>query len=66
MKILIVLATGAIITFPVDQRAKPDCFSQGYSIMEKISVYHGPEEQGKDQGWILNDSNVQVAGWYCK
>jgi hypothetical protein len=34
--------------------------------MEKISVYRGPEEQGKDQGWILNDSNVQVAGWYCK
>jgi hypothetical protein len=66
MKILIVLATGVLITFPVDERVKPDCFSQGYSIMEKISVYRGPEEQGKDQGWILNDSNVQVAGWYCK
>ena len=66
MKILIILATGAIITFPVDESVKPDCFSQGYSIMEKISVYHGSEEKGKDQGWVLNDSNVQVSGWYCE
>jgi len=66
MKILIILATGALITFPVDESVKPDCFSQGYSIMEKISTYHGPEEKGKDQGWVLNDSNVQIGGWYCK
>ena len=66
MKILIILATGAIITFPVDKSVKPDCFSQGYSIMEKISAYHGPEEVGKNQGWVLNDSNIQLAGWYCK
>ena len=66
MKILIILATGALITFPVDQSVKPDCFSQGYSIMEKISTYHGPEEIGKDQGWVLNDSNIEVAGWYCR
>ena len=58
-----VLATGAIITFPVDQSVKPDCFSQGYSIMEKIATYHGP---GPEQGWVLNDSRVQVGGWYCK
>jgi hypothetical protein len=63
MKILIILATGAIITFPVDQSVKPDCFSQGYSIMEKISTYHGP---GPEQGWYLQDSNIQVAGFYCK
>ena len=66
MKILIILATGAIITFPVDESVKPDCFSQGYSIMEKISTYHGPKEKGKDQGWVLNDSNIQVGGWYCE
>jgi len=61
-----ILATGAFITFPVDKSVIPDCFSQGYSIMEKISVYRGPEEKGKNQGWVLNDSNIQVAGWYCK
>ena len=62
MKILIILATGALITFPVDQSVKPDCFSQGYSIMEKISTYHGP---GPNQGWVLNDASMQVGGWYC-
>ena len=66
MKILIILATGISVTFPMDERVKPDCFSQGYSITQKISTYHGPEEKGEDQGWVLNDSNVQVAGWYCK
>jgi len=66
VKILIILATGIIVTFPMDERVKPDCFSQGYSITQKISTYHGPEEKGEDQGWVLNDSNVQVAGWYCK
>ena len=50
----------------MDERVKPDCFSQGYSITQKISTYHGPEEKGEDQGCVLNDSNVQVAGWYCK
>jgi hypothetical protein len=66
MKILIILATGAIITFPVDKGVKPDCFSQGYSIMEKISMYQGPEEKGKDQGWYLNGTKIQVGGWYCE
>jgi hypothetical protein len=64
MKILMVLATGAIITFPMDKSIKPDCFSQGYSIMEKISTYH--DTGNRDQGWILNDSNIQVGGWYCQ
>ena len=63
MKILMVLATGALITFPVDDRIKLDCFSQGHSILQKISTYHGP---GPEQGWFLNDSKMQVAGWYCK
>ena len=63
MKILIILATGAIITFPMDERVKPDCFSQGYSIMEKISTYHGP---GPNQGWYLNNSQIHVGGWYCE
>ena len=62
MKILIILATGAIITFPVDERVNPDCFDQGHSIIQKISTYQGP---GPDQAWILNDSNIEVAGWYC-
>ena len=66
MKILIILATGAIITFPVDQSVKPDCFSQGYSIVKKISVYRGPEEHGKEQGWYLKGANIQVGGFYCE
>jgi len=66
MKIIMILATGALLTFPIVEGVDPDCFSQGYSIMEKISVYRGPEEKGKDQGWVLNDSNIQVAGWYCQ
>jgi len=61
-----ILATGALITFTPDPRTNPDCFSRGYEIMQKISTYHGPEEKGKDQGWILNDSNIEVAGWYCQ
>ena len=66
MKILIILATGAIITFQADKKTNPDCFTKGYEVLEKIATYHGPEEKGKDQGWVLNDSNVQVSGWYCK
>ena len=57
-----ILATGTIITFPMDERVKPDCFDQGHSIIQKISTYQGP---GPDQAWILNDSNIEVAGWYC-
>ena len=60
-----ILATGAFITFPVDEKVKLDCFSQGCAVLEKLATYYGPEEKGKDQGWILNNSNVQIAGWYC-
>ena len=66
MKILMILGTGVILTFPMDKKVKPDCFSQGHQILEKLATYHGPEERGKDQGWFLKDSNVQVGGWYCQ
>ena len=66
MKILMILGTGAILSFPMDKSVIPDCFSQGYSIMQKISTYHGHEEKGEDQGWFLKDKNIQVAGWYCQ
>ena len=66
MKILIIIGTGAILTFPMDKSVIADCFSQGYSILQKISTYHGPEEKGKNQGWVLNGSNLQVGGWYCQ
>ena len=63
MKILMILATGAIFTFPMNEKVKPDCFSQGYAILEKLATYSG---SGPDQGWGLNDSKVEVAGWYCR
>jgi len=62
MKIIIILATGTLLTFNVDKRTNPDCFSKGYEIVKNIATYHGP---GPEQGWVLNDSNVQVGGWYC-
>ena len=61
-----IIATGALLTFPMDKDVIPDCFSQGYSILEKISTYHGPEEKGEDQGWYLNDTKIQVGGFYCQ
>ena len=61
-----ILGTGVILSFPMDKSVIPDCFSQGHHILEKLATYHGPEEKGEDQGWVLNDSNVQVGGWYCK
>ena len=61
-----ILGTGAILSFPMDKSVIPDCFSQGYGIMKKISTYQGPQEIGKDQGWYLNDTKIQVAGFYCQ
>ena len=67
MKILMILGTGVVLTFPTIDPAfedvKPDCFSQGYAVLEKIATYHGP---GPEQGWVVNDSHVQVGGWYCQ
>jgi len=50
----------------MDRSVLPDCFSQGHAILQKIAIYHGPQEKGEDQGWVLNDSNLQVGGWYCQ
>ena len=62
-----ILGTGVLLTFPTIDPAfedvKPDCFSQGRAIIEKLATYHG---SGPDQAWILNDSNVEIAGWYCR
>ena len=63
MKILMILGTGAILTFPMDKSVEPNCFDQGHSIIQKISTYQGP---GPDQGWYLKGKPIQVAGWYCK
>ena len=60
MKIIMILGTGILLTFPSVDNVNPDCFSQGYKILEKLATYRGPEEKGEDQGWVLNDSNVQV------
>jgi len=61
-----IIATGVVITFPMDKSVEPDCFSQGHAILQKMAIYHGPEEKGENQGWVLNDSNLQVGGWYCQ
>ena len=58
-----ILATGALITFTPDPRTNPDCFSKGYEIMQKISTY---QDSGPEQGWYLNDTKIQVAGFYCQ
>ena len=61
-----ILATGTLLTFPMDRSVIPDCFSQGHAILQKLAVYHGPEEKGEDQGWVLKNKNIQVGGWYCQ
>ena len=68
MKIIMIIATGALLTFPMDKRVIPDCFSQGHAILQKIATYHGAEEKGKNQGWVLKNSRIPigVGGWYCQ
>ncbi len=61
-----ILGTGIVLTFPMADNIAPDCFSQGHKVLEKIATYHGPEEKGEDQAWVLNGSKVEVAGWYCQ
>jgi len=63
MKIIMILGTGVLLTFPPMEEVKPDCFSQGYAILQKLAVY---QDSGPDQGWVLNGSNLQVGGWYCQ
>ena len=68
MKVIIILATVTFLTFPTIENIKPDCFSQGQAILEKLATYHGPQEKGEDQGWVLKNARIpiEVAGWYCK
>jgi hypothetical protein len=63
MKIIMILATGTLLTFTVDKRTNPDCFTNGYEILEKLATYRN---LGLDQGWYLKDSKMQVGGWYCE
>ena len=63
MKILMILGTGVILSFPMDKSIEPDCFSQGHSILQNISTYH--DTGNRDQGWYLKGKPIQVAGWYC-
>ena len=65
MKVIMILATGALLTFPTIENIDPDCFSQGHKILEKLAAYHGP---GPNQGWVLKNARVpiDVAGWYCE
>ena len=68
MKVIMILATGSLLSFPTIENIKPDCFSQGHAILEKLATYHGPEEKGEDQGWVLKNARIpiEVAGWYCE
>ena len=62
-----ILGPGAILTFPtIDpafEEVKPDCFSQGYAILEKLATYQ--DTGNRDQGWYLKGKPIQVSGWYC-
>ena len=59
-----ILGTGAILSFPMDKSVNPDCFSQGHSIMQKISTYH--DTGNRAQGWYLKGKLILVAGFYCE
>jgi hypothetical protein len=65
MKIIMILGTGVLLTFPPMEDIKPDCFSQGHAILQKLAVY---QNAGADQGWILKNSRIpiEVGGWYCQ
>ena len=63
MKIIMIIGTGILLTFPTMEDIIPECFSQGYAILQKMATYQGP---GPDQGWTLKDSNIEVGGWYCQ
>ena len=59
--IVLLLLASEPLYFPFDTTS--DCYDQGNEIMESIATYHGP---GPNQGWVLNNSNLQIGGWYCK
>ena len=52
----------------MDRSVLPDCFSQGHAILQKIAIYHGPQEKGEDQCLVLKNSRIpiEVGGWYCQ
>jgi len=50
VKILMILGTGVILSFPMDKSVEPNCFDQGHSIMQQISTY---QDSGPTQGWYL-------------
>ncbi|HAT67461.1 MAG TPA: hypothetical protein DCS66_23170 [Flavobacteriaceae bacterium] len=63
MKIIMILATGTFLSFPTIKGVNPDCYSQGYAILQKLAIYQG---SGPNQAWILKDSNIEIGGWYCQ
>ena len=65
MKIIMILGTGVLLTFPPMEDIKPDCFSQGHAILQKLAVY---QDAGANQGWVLKNSRIpiEVGGWYCQ
>jgi len=65
VKIIMILATGTLLTFPMVEQVNPDCFDQGYAILQKLAVY---QDAGANQGWILKNSRIpiEVGGWYCQ
>tara|TARA_R100001143_G_C3332893_1_gene120345 strand:+ start:92 stop:283 length:192 start_codon:yes stop_codon:yes gene_type:complete len=63
VKIIMILATGTFLSFPTIKGVNPDCYSQGYAILQKLAIYQG---SGPNQAWILKDSNIEIGGWYCQ
>ena len=61
MKVIIILATGSLLTFPTIKNIEPDCFSQAYAILQKMADYQGP---GPEQGWYTKKGKL-VYGFYC-
>ena len=61
--IVIILATGALVSLPMDKKVAYDCYDQGRARLEIIATYYGP---GPDQGWVLNNSRIEVGGWFCR
>jgi len=63
VKIIMILATGTLLTFPAEKYKAFDCLDQGYKVLEELATYHGP---GPNQGWVLKGTKIEVAGWYCR
>ena len=61
--LVFILGTSALVALPFDPSVLNDCLVQGSERLAAIATYTG---SGPHQAWILNDSNVEVAGWYCR